>query len=165
MNKSELIQKLEDSRERFVEALEDLPEEAYEQQVLADWTLKDLLSHMTRWEAETIKLLWQVRNAQRPTTVHFSGEGVDAINARWYDQARGRELERILEDFHATRPQTVRRLASFTEKELFTPNHFRNLKEHPLVNYVADDTYLHEDEHIEQVLALRTRLGNENDPK
>ena len=78
MNKRELLDELESSRERFLELIDDLADDAFEEPgVNGAWSLKDVLAHLTRWEAELVKLLWQVSQGQAPTSAHFSQISID----------------------------------------------------------------------------------------
>ena len=73
MTKDELLDALEEERENFMEAIAGLSDEELEQPgASGEWSVKDVLSHLSMWEAELIKLLWQARKGQKPTTIHFS---------------------------------------------------------------------------------------------
>ncbi len=163
MNKDELFHALEESRERFLEGIEGLSEE----ELLApgaagDWSVKDILVHLARWEAEMVRLLWQVSQGQTPTTAHFSAAGVDATNARWQAESLTRTLEQALEDFHGVRNQTLLRLEPFDDKDFTTPNRYKFLKNRPLWEWVASDSFEHESEHAEQIQAWLARRGEQS---
>ena len=152
MNKSQLLEALEIGREEFLGLIEDLDEEATTRYTNQDgWTVKDILSHLTRWEAELVKLLWQVRQGVRPTTAHFSGEEVNDINARWLQEDRARPLDRILDDFHGVRNQTMRRVETLNDDLLQDDQRFAWLKGRALWEWIASDSFEHEKEHIPQV--------------
>jgi len=158
MNKNELITSLKRSREGFRKVLEDMSEaEMLEKGVVGHWSVKDVLAHLTRWEAELVKLLWQARQGLRPDTQLNRHEPYDEVNARWYLDDQERPLERILQDFHGVRHQTLRRLEAFTEDELNDPQKFPWLEGRPLWRWIAEDSFEHEAEHLEQILAWRSR--------
>jgi hypothetical protein len=161
MNKRELLDELETSRERFLEQIEDIQDDAYEEPgVNGTWSLKDVLAHLTRWEAELVKLLWQVSQGQAPTSAHFSGISTDKLNEKWYNEMRTRRLEMVLEDYHNVRNQTMRRVEDFSDQELVDPKHYRWLGGKPLWTWVAADSYEHEYEHFLQVKAWRERRSD-----
>jgi hypothetical protein len=163
MTKDELIDNMEKSRENFLELLEDLDDTAMEELLTQDqWSIKDILAHLARWEAELVKLLWQLRQGQRPTTVHFMGETVDEKNSRWKEEDRSRSLERILADFHGVRNQTIRRLEAFTDHELSDANRYPWLNGKALWEWVAADSYEHETEHIPMLQEIRTLLNTQS---
>lgn len=160
MNKNELLKALDEGRENFLEAIENLDDEhLHLPGVTGEWSVKDLLAHLSRWESELVKLLWQLGQGQRPTTVQFSHEGMDAINARWQDAAHERPLEQVLEDFHAVRTQTIRRVEDFSDQELGLPGRYRWLKGKALWEWVASDSFEHENEHAAEIRAWRQRMG------
>jgi hypothetical protein len=156
MNKSELLEALENGREEFLELIDDLEEDTILHKTNRDdWTVKDILSHLTRWEAELVKLLWQVRQGLLPTTAHFSGEDVNVINARWLEEDRSRPLDRILSDFHGVRNQTIRRVESFSDDQLKDEKRYPWLKGRALWVWIASDSFEHEQEHIHQIQQIR----------
>jgi hypothetical protein len=156
MNKSELLEALENGREEFLELIDDLEEDTILHKTNRDdLTVKDILSHLTRWEAELVKLLWQVRQGLIPTTAHFSGEDVDVINARWLEEDRSRPLDRILSDFHGVRNQTIRRVESFSDDQLNDGKRYPWLKGRALWEWIASDSFEHEQEHINQIQQIR----------
>lgn len=160
MKKEELMGALEDERERFLDAIDGLSDEALEQPGVVDgWSIKDLLTHLTMWEAELIKLLWQAKQGQKPSSVHFSHVAVDELNARWQKEMQDRSLERVMADFHSVRNQTIRRVEAFSDKDLNDANRYSWLGNRPLWEWVAGDSFQHEAEHREQISAWRKMQG------
>jgi hypothetical protein len=92
-----------------------------------------------------------------PSSAHFSNIEVDEINERWYQDSRSRSLEIALEDFHGVRNQTIRRVEDFNDKELTDPKTYPWLKETPLWQWIAGDSFEHEAEHAAQIRDWRTR--------
>lgn len=155
-SKSEILAALDDSRESFLETIESLSEEDLTEPALAnDWSVKDILFHLSRWEGELVKLLWQARQGLKPSSIHFSSPDVDAMNARWAAESRLRPLEQALEDFHAVRNQTLRRVEAFSDHDLSDPNRFPWLGGRPLSEWIAGDSYEHEAEHAAQIQAWK----------
>ena len=155
MDKEEIIQTLEDSRENFLDAIESLSEEEMEKPVFDQWSVKDILAHITMWEAELVKLLFQARQGIKPSTVHFSKESVDKRNEKWYRQNKDRSLEQVLDDFHGVRNQTIRRVEAYSNKELNDPNRYTWQQGTPLWRWIASDSFVHENEHAAQIWAWR----------
>jgi hypothetical protein len=152
MKKSELLDALESSRERLLELIDDLQPETFEEPgVNGAWSLKDVLSHLARWEAELVKLLWQISQGQAPTSAHFSGISTDILNEKWYGEMRSRPLQMVLEDYHNVRNQTMWRIEDFSDQELEEVKRYRWLGERPLWKWVAEDSFEHEYEHSLQI--------------
>jgi hypothetical protein len=160
MRKEELMGALEAERERFLDAIDGLSDEALEQPgVMDEWSIKDLLTHLTMWEAELIKLLWQAKQGQKPSSAHFSKTTVDELNARWRKEMQDRSLERVIADFHSVRNQTIRRVEAFSDKDLNDVKRYNWLGNRPLWEWIAGDSFEHEAEHREQIIAWRKSEG------
>jgi len=160
MTDDEILDALEDQREAFLEAIDALSDEQLEQPgVVGDWSVKDIMFHLTLWEAELVKLLWQAAQGLQPTTAQFSKIPVDELNAAWSLQAHNRTLDQVIDDFAGVRKQTSRRLAAFKDKDLNDPQRYPWLKNHPLWVAIAEDSFKHEAEHTDQILQWRETQG------
>ena len=160
MNKENIITELTKSREKILETVRDLSDQEMEiQGVIDDWSVKDILVHLTRWEAELVKLLWQAKQEVSPSTAHFSHEPVDDLNARWQAESRSRPLISVLNDFLGVRNQTIRRVKALTESTLTDPTCFPWLAGKPLWKWIAGDSFEHEAEHEAQILTWKTNKG------
>lgn len=155
MTKDELIDALEDSREAFLDVLETIPPEYWEKEgATGNWSVKDVLHHLTMWEAELVRLLWLISQAQvssgpPPNNALFSDMPFDERNALWQAQGQTRTLDQVLEDFRGVRRQTTRRLLSIPEKTLQNPDQFAWMKGAPLSKLVFEVSIKHEGEHAQ----------------
>ena len=160
MDKSEILKALEEGREKFLDAIEGLDEESLGQAgVVGEWSIKDILVHLSRWEAELVKLLWQAKQGSKPTSAHFSKLSVDELNDRWYQESRTRALKLVLDDFHGVRNQTIRRIEDLTERALTDLSYYPWLGGQPLTDWIAGDSFEHEAEHEAQIRDWRTEKG------
>ena len=153
MEKDELIEALEDSREELMDLLDGLSDETLlTAGVVGEWSIKDILAHLAFWEGQMVTLLFQAqRGMEKPSTVHFGKESVDAINARWYEQAQTRELAMVLNDFIGVRKQTIRRVKELSSSDLNDPKRYPWMNGVPLVELILSDTLEHEEEHADQI--------------
>jgi hypothetical protein len=160
MNQDEILDALEDQREKFLEAIDGLKEDQLaEPGVVGEWSVKDIMFHLTMWEAELVKLLWQAAQGVQPTTVHFGKTPVDELNAAWSGLSRTRSLDQVIDDFAGVRKQTSRRVSAFKDQDLKDAQRFPWLKGHPLWEWIAEDSFKHEAEHTAQILAWRKAKG------
>jgi hypothetical protein len=160
MNKESIITELKKSRENILEGIQDLSDQEMETPgVIDDWSVKDVLVHLTRWEAELVKLLWQAKQGIPPTTTHFGQESVDDINTRWHKESQSRPFKSVLNDFLGVRNQTIRRVEALTEKTLTDLSNFPWLEGEPLWKWIAGDSFEHEAEHEAQIRAWKTNKG------
>jgi|DewCreStandDraft_4_1066084.scaffolds.fasta_scaffold167176_2 hypothetical protein len=160
MTQDEILDALEDQREKFLEAIDGLNEDQLtEPGVVGEWSVKDIMFHLTMWEAELVKLLWQAAQGAQPTTVHFGKTPVDELNAAWSALSRTRSLDQVIDDFAGVRKQTSRRVSAFKDQDLKDAQRFPWLKGHPLWEWIAEDSFKHEAEHTAQILAWRKAKG------
>jgi hypothetical protein len=160
MDKNELLKALITTREEFRQAVEDLPDEALlEPGVVGSWSIKDIMAHIMLWESELVKLLWEIQQGRKPTTIHFQNQDIEETNIRWQQENKDRPLDIVLEDFEGVRRQTMRRLEAITNNDLSDPRRFPWLKNKPLSKWIENDTFGHESEHIAQIKAWRDKKG------
>lgn len=160
MTRDEIITALDTTRNDFLAAVDGLTDDQLQEPgVNGDWTVKDMMYHISLWEAELVTLLWQVASGMSPTTVHFTQTHFDQTNQQWYLQGKNRTLEMVRQDFVSVHNQVKRRLVDFSEEDLNADQRFSWQREHPLWEWVGSDSFLHEPEHTAQVLAWRKSRG------
>jgi hypothetical protein len=159
MNNDNLLDLLEETRERLLVALEPLPDEALTAPgAVDDWSIADLLAHLTAWESELVTALMRLKSGQKPTRFIEAITDITAFNARVYEENKERDLDRIFNDFHGVRVQLERWLENFSDKELTDPHRFRWLEGRPLLTIIKESSYGHELEHLPAVEAYSSRL-------
>lgn len=158
MTRSELLTALKHSRAEMDSALAGLTEaQMTEPGVVGEWSVKDLLSHLTAWEVQLVTTLGQLQRGQRLKSVPWTDEEAEKLNAQWSVDYRDRPLENVLADFHAVRPQTARQVERLTEADLSEPRAF--LKGDTLAKMIAVETFEHEAEHLPHLRAWREGKG------
>lgn len=159
MTKEELLKLLESNRAELNAIMEGVPsEELIKPGAYGQWSVKDVLVHISRWESEIIKVLFQAAQGAKPQSEVFNPEFLK-VNEVWYQEAKDRPLERVLDDFHAVRAQLVRRLKDYPEKPLTTPGHYPWMKSHALILLVKDIVLDHEEEHLAGLKTWRATLS------
>lgn len=159
MKKSELLAKMRASRQELRELIESIPPERREEPgAMGDWTLKDTLVHLNFWGGQLVTLLYQLRNGVTPGTPNLAPNlDVEAQNQRWYALGRERAWEAAWADFVGIAQQAERRVEEFSEAELNNPNLHPKLRRKPLWEWVAQDTYGHDEEHLKMLRAWLDR--------
>jgi hypothetical protein len=162
MKKSEILSALETGREEIMGLIEGLSSEEMEAPGVVDlWSVKDILLHLSLWEGELVKLLWQAKQGQQPTSAQLSMllSSEDEINARWQQMGAKRSLDQVLQDFHAVRSQTRKRVEAFTDEDLANPKRYSWLGGKALWEWIEGDSFGHEAEHAAQIRAWLERRG------
>lgn len=157
MNKTELLQALAEARAELEAVLAGVPEAEWLTPGAAgdDWTVKDVLSHLTACEAEVVTGLARVRRGKPPGKVNYTPDEIQAQNARWHAENKDRPLDRVRADFQGVRKQLIRQVESFTEQELAAPR--RWLKAAGLADWVHEEIVEHEVEHARDLRAWSQR--------
>jgi len=152
MKKPDLLTALTTERQNLLKLLEGLPDDAYLESgvVGGEWTLKDVLSHLTAWESELVTLIAFTRRGQRPK-IEMGNRDVDTLNAKWRAAFKDRPLDRVLADFHGVRQQTIRQVESLTDELLAESKKYPWLKDTPLWKWIAEDSFEHDQEHAEDI--------------
>jgi hypothetical protein len=125
--------------------------------VVGEWSVRDLLVHLTLWEAELVTTLYHVKLGRKPRASATASETMDQRNARWHAENKDRPLERARADFAAVRQQTLRRVRALTQAEFDHAEKLAWLEGAPLEKWIASDTYDHEAEHILHIREWRER--------
>lgn len=124
--------------------------ELVEPSVVDDWSVKDILAHVTAWEEEALKHLPLIIAGGTPPRYAAQG-GIDAFNARSTEAGRRMSLAEVLR----RRDETHARLLDF----------IRNQPEGTFGSQTRArrrlrlDTYGHYPEHTEAIRAWRQRLS------
>jgi uncharacterized damage-inducible protein DinB len=160
MTKQELLDAMESSRRELLAAIAGLSDgQLLTPGVVGEWSVRDVLQHISLWEAEAVKLLMHVQQRRKPTGDRWSGKlDLDSLNARWHAETKDRPLAAVRADFEAVRQQTIRRLNDFNDTELADRKLAPWMKGRALWQYVYEDTAEHEQEHTDQIRAWREGL-------
>ncbi len=158
MSKKEILERLRTERARLEAAIAGLSEETMRQPgAVGHWSVKDVLAHITAWEAELVTALWYNTIGRRPRLADI--RNVDAWNERRYKENKDRPLERILNDFHGVHEQLLQRVEALSDEELDDPRLYEWTGGKTLAEVIAENSYAHEAEHAEQIEAYRRQLG------
>ena len=141
----DLLDRLDDTRERTLIALEMLPDEALTQPgVIGRWAIADLLSILTAWDAEVVTALMQLQSGKPPERLLAALRNPDVYNAQRYQDAQGRTLDAIFDDFQASRLHLEEWLSNLSERALSDGRAYKALGGEALGRLIARATYQHE---------------------
>jgi DinB superfamily len=103
MEKQQLLKKLEKEWTAFNASYAGFSDaQLTDPGVMGDWSVKDIIAHVSTWEEEALKSLPLIIVGRRPPRYIQFG-GIDAFNARMTEQKRGFALSEVLkqrDDIH-----------------------------------------------------------------
>lgn len=153
MNREQLLRQLDRRWLEFKETFAGLPDDALtESGVVGDWSVKDILEHVTSWENEALKYLPIVLKGERPPRYSVQYGGIDAFNAKMTAQNRALSLAETLERLEETHRKLVSYVQTVPEEEFRTETRFRRR--------LRLDTYSHYPEHTKMILEWRVRTDH-----
>ncbi len=148
MNKQQTLAKLDAAWAGLKDSYAGLSNAQMEQpDVIGDWSVKEILWHVTAWEGEALKYLPVIREGQRPPRYSTMYGGIDAFNARMAEQVRGLSLSQVMAQFDDTHDRLVAYLKDAPE-ELFAG-------ETPFRRRLALDTWRHYPIHARSIREWR----------
>src|SRR6266487_483762 len=147
---------LDEMRTKYA-ALEDILAPLEEPQmtkegVNGDWSIKDVLAHITAWHLRLLDRMYAATRNEEPTLSGVvTDEEVNRLNEQFYKENKSRPLNDVLIDFRTTYPQIVDVVQAMNEEDLIGPHRFAWMRGNPLCYLVAGDTYEHYEEHSQAI--------------
>jgi uncharacterized protein (TIGR03083 family) len=143
MNRQQLLKKLDKAWTEIKESYAGLSDsQLTEPGVMGDWSVKDILAHVTTWEEEALKYLPLIIKEGRPPRYTTYG-GIDAFNAQMTEQKRGLSLPEVLRQLDETHRRLIDYLQSVPEEQFTQETRFRHR--------LRLDTYSHYPEHAKAI--------------
>lgn len=156
MSKEKLLTEIQREREQLESTLAQIShQQMVTPGVVDDWTVKDLLAHITVWEQRMIRWLADSVNDIQPQMLPpgMTWDDLDEWNEQTYQEHRQQSLEEVLAEFAESFPQAVSAVQDISEVDLVDPDRFSWREGRPLWVMVAANTYWHYKEHNESLEA------------
>lgn len=158
MIREEILDQLDNSREQLLVLLEPLTDEALlERGVMGEWSIADILAHLSAWESELVTALMRIDQGKKPRRLIEAYDDVEGYNARRFIENQGRDLDRIFADWHDVRLQLEEWLEAFSDKQLNDPKRYRWTKGKSLVDVIKEVSWEHEAKHLPEIARLAAR--------
>lgn len=154
-SKAQLLSDLQNEQAAWEALLSSIGNERMtEPGVAGEWSIKDIIAHLTGWRRRTVgRFQAALQHQPEPTPFwpsHLQDD--DEINAWLAESNRDRSLSAILQDDRDVFQQLVSILSEFPEEELFDPHRFEWLEEDETLSGAALFSHFHE-EHEPDILA------------
>lgn len=148
MKKEQLLNKIERAWTAFRDAYAGIPEANLIQPgVTGDWSVKDILAHVSWWEQETLKYLPIILEGGRPPRYVDMYGGIDAFNAQMTELKRGLSLAEVARQLDETHHRLIEYVQAVPEEQFATETRF--------LRRLRSDTYTHYPVHTQAIRQWR----------
>jgi hypothetical protein len=118
---------------------------------IGDWSVKDLIAHVTTWEEESLTHLPGIADGVRQPTYASAFGGLDAFNALMHERKASLPLSEVLKQINETHQRLVEYVRAVPPELLDARSRFRRR--------LRLDTYSHYPIHTAHIRAWRDRTG------
>ena len=150
MDKQQLLRQLDQAWASIKESYAGLSNaQLMEPGVMGNWSVRDILAHVTTWEEEALKYLPLILQGGRPPRYSTKYGGIDAFNAHMTEQKRGLSLSDVLRQLDETHGRLIGYVESAPEEQFAGETRFRRR--------LRADTYSHYPKHAKAILKWRAQ--------
>ena len=150
MDRSQLLKRLDRAWEALCASYAGLSDaELMEPGVTGDWSVKDVIAHVTWREEEALTHLPLILAGGRPPRYSVMYGGIDAFNAQMAEQKRVLSLSKVLRQRDDTHRRLIDFVGSVPEDQIARETRFRRR--------LRLDTYGHYPKHAQAIRSWRHR--------
>jgi hypothetical protein len=151
VDRQQLLGKLDKEWAALRASYAGLPDAALtEPGVTGDWSVKDILAHVTTWEGEALKHLPTILEGGRSPRYSVTYGGIDAFNAQMTKKFQEMSLADVLRQLDETHRQLIAYVQSAPEEQFTRDTRFRRR--------LRLDTYSHYPIHAKAIQEWRERV-------
>lgn len=121
--------------------------ELLESCVTGNWSVRDIIAHVTWWEEEALKHLPLILAGGKPQRYSVAYGGIDAFNAQMTEQKRNLSLDEVLRQRDETHHRLIDFIQTVPEDQIARETRFRRR--------LRLDTYSHYPKHAEAIRKWR----------
>lgn len=129
--------------------------------LVGNWTVKDMLAHITVWEQRMVRWLEQTALGDEPEMLPagMTWDDLDLWNEQTYQEHLHRDLQEVLSGFQTSYQEALKTVREFPEEDLIDPERYAWRNGRALWLMVAANTYEHYKEHEADLAAWLERLS------
>jgi hypothetical protein len=148
MDRVQLLKRVDQAWQALLASYEGLSEpEMSRPGAVGDWSIKDIIAHVTWWEEEALTHLPVILEGSRPPRYSVKYGGIDAFNALMHERKAGLSLAEALQARDETHSRLVKYLQAVPEEQFRHETRFRRR--------LRLDTYGHYRLHAEAIRSWR----------
>jgi hypothetical protein len=157
MDRRQLLERLDNAWVAFKASYAGLSEaQLLEPGVTGAWSVRDIIAHVTTWDAEALTHLPSILEGNRPPRYSMTYGGIDAFNALMTKRKESLSLSEVLRQLDDTHRSLVEVIERAPADQLVRETRFRRR--------LRLDTYGHYPNHAAAIRRWRERSGGTNAP-
>jgi uncharacterized damage-inducible protein DinB len=129
VTKAGLLEELRAARAEWDSALAETPPEMMSQKLPGGWTIKDIAAHLTSYDRWFVNASQAHFQGKLPPPDGSEGMSEEERNQFFYEQARDRPLEEVLEESEGVFLRLLEMVAAHEEQFLVTPQEIEGVPE------------------------------------
>ena len=150
-----LAGELNDAREKLLDSFAGLSdEEMLLPGVAGDWSVRDILAHITAWDRATTEAFRSMLAGEYPPFIDLDEEGIEEFNQEHHTATEGGSVAEAVSGLIAAREELVELLREVDNAKLFAPapgDEQADLSIAACIGVTAD----HDEEHAEMIESWR----------
>jgi hypothetical protein len=128
--------------------------------VVGDWSLKDIIAHITYFETWAADNVIAIRRGEPRPQAEYKGLQVDEENALIYERLRTKPLAQVLQESRISFQRSVDAVQGLRDEDLYDPEYTRaSGADWAVFDLIEGDTFEHYNEHAISVRAWFDRSG------
>src|ERR1700681_650752 len=94
--------------------------------VTGNWSVRDIVAHVTTWDEEALKHLPLILEGGKPPRYSVTHGGIDAFNAVMTERKKGLSLSEVLTQLDETHSQLIDLIQNTSEDQFIRETRFRH---------------------------------------
>ena len=140
-----LLHELEVERNQLIRNIETCRIRDIDRPFIGDWSLRDIVGHVSAWEAEVVTAFRDIREERRPVLYDFDNDKLDEWNRDHVERKRDLDFSSVMHQLHGGRGRLLEEIELVSDYDLTHDGSRRAL----LVRSVID----HDREHWHDIAA------------
>ena len=146
-SKKDLIGQIESAHAQLLEIVESIPRRRYAEPGVwgEDWTVKDLLAHLTEWEQMFLRWYRDGLAGEQPAmpAEGYKWNELPRLNREIWRKHRNTSWKRVREAFDQSYEEILSLTRSLSQRQLLTPAVFAWTRKNALTTYLGANTCSH----------------------
>ncbi len=154
-----IVDVLDESHVRVLQTVDDLSEADWDiPEVCGEWSVKDILAHLTSHELMLIDTLKNILNREPPTPYLLSfARSIDDFNKTGIEARRYHTAQQVVDEYQDAQIQTTSLMSQVSEELAQRPGTLSWLNPDRTLAQMVEQLHAHTNRHCDQIEQFRKR--------